>query len=228
MANKTLSKPVAVTGNSHGKILDYAPWPVYVLYAFFSCGRGNIGFEKRRLPVCQGKFEKTNHLPVSDVHDQSDKFLLRSQLDCQDNRLPGTGTFDIKTRACLPIRLDILNFEVIILNDSFGRSSRLTGTFGLPDSDAIWTRRKFWEGILWPYSLSFSEIQVRFTTNGSGCALVTVIKVSKLESGIWMVYLSRTITRQECLVFNMSLSRKWKNVYMVAAVASEKKCLKSV
>lgn len=37
---------------------------------------------------------------------------MRSQLDCVDRRLPGTGVFDIKTRACLPIRMDILNFEV--------------------------------------------------------------------------------------------------------------------
>lgn len=37
---------------------------------------------------------------------------MRSQLDCHDGRLPGTGVFDIKTRACLPIRMDLLNFEV--------------------------------------------------------------------------------------------------------------------
>lgn len=36
---------------------------------------------------------------------------MRSQLDCHDARLPGTGVFDIKTRACLPIRMDLLNFE---------------------------------------------------------------------------------------------------------------------
>ncbi|TFK73566.1 Pet127-domain-containing protein [Pluteus cervinus] len=42
---------------------------------------------------------------------KSDRIVMRSQLDCQDRRLPGTGVFDIKTRACLPIRLDILNFE---------------------------------------------------------------------------------------------------------------------
>ncbi|KAE9404010.1 Pet127-domain-containing protein [Gymnopus androsaceus JB14] len=41
----------------------------------------------------------------------SDKFVLRSQLDCYDPRLPGTGVFDIKTRACLPIRMDLLNFK---------------------------------------------------------------------------------------------------------------------
>lgn len=37
---------------------------------------------------------------------------MRSQLDCQDQRLPGTGVFDIKTRACISLRMDILNHEV--------------------------------------------------------------------------------------------------------------------
>lgn len=36
---------------------------------------------------------------------------MRSQLDCQDNRLPGLGTFDIKTRACAPIRHDRANYK---------------------------------------------------------------------------------------------------------------------
>ncbi|KAH8998517.1 mitochondrial protein Pet127-domain-containing protein [Lactarius akahatsu] len=42
---------------------------------------------------------------------RSDKFVLRSQLDCVDHRLPGTGVFDIKTRAVMTIRHDLLNFE---------------------------------------------------------------------------------------------------------------------
>jgi Mitochondrial protein Pet127 len=42
---------------------------------------------------------------------QSDKFVLRSQLDCFNSRLPGTGVFDIKTRAVMSIRHDVLNFE---------------------------------------------------------------------------------------------------------------------
>ncbi|PPR00204.1 hypothetical protein CVT24_004907 [Panaeolus cyanescens] len=42
---------------------------------------------------------------------KSDKFVMRSQLDCQDKRLPGTGVFDIKTRACVSVRMDILNYE---------------------------------------------------------------------------------------------------------------------
>ncbi|KAF4577114.1 hypothetical protein EYR36_005101 [Pleurotus pulmonarius] len=42
---------------------------------------------------------------------KSNSFVMRSQLDCQDPRLPGTGVFDIKTRAALPIRMDVLNYE---------------------------------------------------------------------------------------------------------------------
>ncbi|EAU86245.2 hypothetical protein CC1G_03456 [Coprinopsis cinerea okayama7 len=42
---------------------------------------------------------------------KSKAFVMRSQLDCYDPRLPGTGVFDIKTRACVATRLDILNYE---------------------------------------------------------------------------------------------------------------------
>jgi hypothetical protein len=37
---------------------------------------------------------------------------MRSQLDAQDSRLPGTGVFDIKTRAAVAIRYDPLNYRV--------------------------------------------------------------------------------------------------------------------
>ena len=43
---------------------------------------------------------------------QFGKLLMRSQLDCHDPRLPGNGVFDIKTRACAPIRHDRANFAV--------------------------------------------------------------------------------------------------------------------
>src|ERR1700722_9238053 len=43
---------------------------------------------------------------------QSQQFIMRSQLDGVDHRLPGTGVFDIKTRAALPIRLDLMNHVV--------------------------------------------------------------------------------------------------------------------
>ncbi|KAF8349333.1 mitochondrial protein Pet127-domain-containing protein [Amanita rubescens] len=55
--------------------------------------------------------EKSDLIKDAFRYAKSDKFIMRSQLDCHDDRLPGTGIFDVKTRACLPIRLDILNFE---------------------------------------------------------------------------------------------------------------------
>lgn len=38
-------------------------------------------------------------------------FLMRSQLDAYDPRLPGTGTFDLKTRAVLPVRMSSQDYE---------------------------------------------------------------------------------------------------------------------
>lgn len=38
-------------------------------------------------------------------------FLMRSQLDAHDPRLPGTGMFDLKTRAVISVRMDTDNFE---------------------------------------------------------------------------------------------------------------------
>ncbi|KAG4435945.1 hypothetical protein IFR05_008565 [Cadophora sp. M221] len=38
-------------------------------------------------------------------------FLLRSQLDAHDSRLPGTGMFDLKTRAVVSIRMDTDSYE---------------------------------------------------------------------------------------------------------------------
>ena len=38
-------------------------------------------------------------------------FLMRSQLDAHDARLPGTGMFDLKTRAVLSIRMDVGHYE---------------------------------------------------------------------------------------------------------------------
>ncbi|KAK3169533.1 hypothetical protein OEA41_008917 [Lepraria neglecta] len=38
-------------------------------------------------------------------------FLMRSQLDAHDSRLPGTGMFDLKTRAVVSIRMDVTRYE---------------------------------------------------------------------------------------------------------------------
>lgn len=39
-------------------------------------------------------------------------FLMRSQLDAYDPRLPGTGMFDLKTRAVVSVRMDVANFHL--------------------------------------------------------------------------------------------------------------------
>lgn len=44
------------------------------------------------------------------AHTLAGSMLLRSQLDCQDARLP-RKTFDLKTRATLPIRMDVNNYK---------------------------------------------------------------------------------------------------------------------
>jgi hypothetical protein len=38
-------------------------------------------------------------------------FLMRSQLDAHDSRLPGSGVFDLKTRAVVSIRMDHTQYE---------------------------------------------------------------------------------------------------------------------
>ncbi|KIM89261.1 hypothetical protein PILCRDRAFT_218764 [Piloderma croceum F 1598] len=43
-------------------------------------------------------------------YSKSEQFVMRSQLDGIDSRLPGTGVFDIKTRAAVPIRQDLMNY----------------------------------------------------------------------------------------------------------------------
>ncbi|KAI9252762.1 mitochondrial protein Pet127-domain-containing protein [Helicostylum pulchrum] len=54
--------------------------------------------------------EEERHQPESYAYGKLGKFLLRSQLDCFDSRLP-RGTFDLKTRAAIPVRLDIQNYS---------------------------------------------------------------------------------------------------------------------
>jgi Mitochondrial protein Pet127 len=45
--------------------------------------------------------------PEAYHYTQSGTMLMRSQLDCNDARLPGTGVFDLKTRACISVRMDV-------------------------------------------------------------------------------------------------------------------------
>lgn len=42
---------------------------------------------------------------------QHNRFLMRSQLDCHSSLLPGSGVFDIKTRAAVPVRYDLRRYR---------------------------------------------------------------------------------------------------------------------
>lgn len=50
------------------------------------------------------KNDDINPIPNSYNYASYGKFLMRSQLDCYDERLPGNGTFDLKTRATTNVR----------------------------------------------------------------------------------------------------------------------------
>ncbi|KAH8689598.1 mitochondrial protein Pet127-domain-containing protein [Talaromyces proteolyticus] len=55
--------------------------------------------------------EEERSIPESFHYSTLGDFVMRSQLDAYDPRLPGTGMFDLKTRAVVSIRMDVKNFE---------------------------------------------------------------------------------------------------------------------
>jgi len=55
--------------------------------------------------------EEEQAAPEAYHYSTSGDFLMRSQLDAYDPRLPGTGMFDLKTRAVASIRMDATNYE---------------------------------------------------------------------------------------------------------------------
>ena len=66
------------------------------------------------------RYRKSNPGKVSEEESKSPEsfhystlgdFLMRSQLDAHDDRLPGTGMFDLKTRAVVSIRMDVGDYE---------------------------------------------------------------------------------------------------------------------
>ena len=68
-------------------------------------------FEKYRRSNSEGVSEEQRTSPESYHYSTYGDFLMRSQLDAHDPRLPGTGMFDLKTRAVISIRMDVENFE---------------------------------------------------------------------------------------------------------------------
>ncbi|KAJ0114733.1 mitochondrial membrane protein [Diaporthe amygdali] len=68
-------------------------------------------FEKYRRSNSHQLTEEERNAEESYHYTTFGNFMMRSQLDAQDPRLPGTGVFDLKTRAVVTIRMDAKNPE---------------------------------------------------------------------------------------------------------------------
>lgn len=68
-------------------------------------------FERYRVSNPEGVSEEERTRPEAYHYSTQGDFLMRSQLDAHDGRLPGSGVFDLKTRAVIPIRMDVANYE---------------------------------------------------------------------------------------------------------------------
>lgn len=68
-------------------------------------------FERHRVGSEDQVTEAERKEPEAFHYSTLGDFILRSQLDAYDARLPGTGMFDLKTRAVVPIRMDSGDFE---------------------------------------------------------------------------------------------------------------------
>lgn len=55
--------------------------------------------------------DEEREVPEAYHYTTQGDMLMRSQLDAQDSRLPGTGMFDLKTRAVVSIRMDIQEWQ---------------------------------------------------------------------------------------------------------------------
>ncbi|KAI9677654.1 MAG: hypothetical protein M1817_006609 [Caeruleum heppii] len=68
-------------------------------------------YERYRKSSEGGVSTEERESPESFHYSTMGDLLMRSQLDAHDERLPGTGMFDLKTRAVVSIRMDVNNYE---------------------------------------------------------------------------------------------------------------------
>lgn len=68
-------------------------------------------FERYRRSNSNNVPPEDKETPESYHYSTLGDFLMRSQLDAHDPRLPGTGMFDLKTRAVVSVRMDASNYE---------------------------------------------------------------------------------------------------------------------
>ncbi|OJD38970.1 mitochondrial membrane protein pet127 [Diplodia corticola] len=68
-------------------------------------------FERYRRGHPDQVSDEEREVPESYHYTTQGDMLMRSQLDARDSRLPGTGMFDLKTRAVVSIRMDVQDWQ---------------------------------------------------------------------------------------------------------------------
>ncbi|KAL6879085.1 PET127-like protein [Trichoderma novae-zelandiae] len=68
-------------------------------------------FEKYRRTRSHQLSEEERNAQDSFHYTTLGDFMMRSQLDAYDHRLPGSGMFDLKTRAVVAVRMDVRGYE---------------------------------------------------------------------------------------------------------------------
>ncbi|KAI4116332.1 MAG: hypothetical protein LQ345_003229 [Seirophora villosa] len=68
-------------------------------------------FEKYRKSNPDKVPEEKRKAPEAYHYSTMNDFIMRSQLDAYDSRLPGTGMFDLKTRAVVSVRMEASKYE---------------------------------------------------------------------------------------------------------------------
>ena len=71
-------------------------------------------YERYRKSDSRQVSEEERNLPEAYEYTAMGDFLMRSQLDAYDPRLPGTGMFDIKTRAVSSIRMSTSDYKPML------------------------------------------------------------------------------------------------------------------
>ena len=79
--------------------------------------------------------ENSHNLPKAEKakmetyhYSEAGNLLMRSQIDCYDSRLPGCGVFDLKTRAVVAVRMDLLNAR------QYGSGYQIKTSYGMFES----------------------------------------------------------------------------------------------
>ncbi|KAM3417849.1 hypothetical protein BST61_g6070 [Cercospora zeina] len=81
-------------------------------------------YEKYRKSHPRMVSEEQRSAPESYKYSTMGDFLMRSQLDAYDPRLPGNGTFDLKTRAVVSVRMSSRDHEEMTGYEIYGNHGR--------------------------------------------------------------------------------------------------------